>query len=152
MQAMEISRTGLDVEWRRLEIIATNIANADIARSGTVAASPGQRVVSGPKGDFAAYLDNASNADAAGAANAVLRDLAGVAVQRIEAIASPLRMVHEPDNPNADANGFVSYPNLDYAEQMTLLIKTSRAYESNIVAMNAAREMYSKALELGRRT
>ncbi|HMC91816.1 MAG TPA: flagellar basal body rod C-terminal domain-containing protein, partial [Allosphingosinicella sp.] len=58
--------------------------------------------------------------------------------------------VHEPGNPNADADGFVTYPGVDHAGQMTQLVQTSRAYEANIVAMTAARQMYAKALDLGR--
>ncbi len=63
----------------------------------------------------------------------------------------PPRRVHEPGNPQADADGYVDYPGFDQAAEMTLMLKTSRAYESNIVAMNAARDMYLKALELGRK-
>jgi flagellar basal-body rod protein FlgC len=61
-------------------------------------------------------------------------------------------MVHEPGNPQADKNGFVSYPAVDQAEEMTSMIRTSRAYEANIVALKSAGEMYSKALTLGERT
>jgi len=62
------------------------------------------------------------------------------------------RLVHEPGDPQANADGYVSYPYIDMAEQMTSMVRTSRAYEANMVAMNAARQMYSKALELGRRS
>lgn len=144
MQAMEISRTGLDVEWRRLEIIAQNLANVNTATTSTGAPYKAQYLVSGPKADFASYLNRGGQADTA------LQELGGVAVYSVgESNAAP-RLVHEPGNPQANAQGFVAYPNIDHAEQMTLMIKTSRAYEANIVAMNAAREMYSKALELGR--
>ncbi|RYD69538.1 MAG: flagellar basal-body rod protein FlgC, partial [Verrucomicrobiaceae bacterium] len=60
--------------------------------------------------------------------------------------------VHEPNNPQADEHGDVAYPGIDQAAQMVLMVKTARAYEANIVAMNAARQMYSKALELGARS
>ncbi len=147
MQAMEISRTGLDVEWRRLELIAQNLANADVARTtkGTIYRS--QNLITGPKGDFASMLDRAGSAGGVD-----ISGLKGIAAFGIEVSDAPPRRVREPANPLADANGFVSYPAIDHAEQMTLMVKTARAYEANLVAMNAAREMYGKALELGRRT
>jgi flagellar basal-body rod protein FlgC len=141
MQAMEISRTALDVEWKRLEVIAENLANANT----TATSWQPRRLLSGPRVDFRAHLD--SNAKPSGADTS----LSGVAVYGIEALHLPPRMVHEPGNPDADENGMVAYPAIDHAGEMTLMVKTSRAYEANIVAMNTARQMYSKALELGRR-
>jgi flagellar basal-body rod protein FlgC len=61
-----------------------------------------------------------------------------------------MRRVHEPGHPHADTDGFVSYPAVDHAGEMTLMIKTSRSYEANLTAMNIAHQMYNRALELGR--
>jgi flagellar basal-body rod protein FlgC len=144
MNAMEISRTALDVEWRRLEIVSENLANINSARTKTGALYQARHVLSGPKGDFASHLDGTGAID--------LQKLQGVAITGIEADKAPPRLVHEPGNPLADANGMVAYPAIDHAQQMLLLVQTSRAYEANIVAMNAARQMYAKALELGRHT
>jgi flagellar basal-body rod protein FlgC len=140
MQAMEISRSGLDVEWRRLEVIAQNIANMSTSRTATGEAYRGQRLVSGPRADFA-KLVNGGDAAALG----------GVTVYGVEPLQAPPRRVYEPQHPSADAEGFVTYPGIDQASEMTLMMKTSRAYEANIVAMNAARQMYSKALDIGKR-
>lgn len=137
MKAMEISRTGLDVEWRRLEVIAQNIANANTARTALGEPYRPMRLVSGPRGAFADQL---------GRGGAV----AGVEAYGVEPVNLPPRMVYEPGNPQADANGFVSYPGFDHAAEMTLMMKTSRAYEANVLAMNMARQMYSKAMEIGR--
>lgn len=143
MQAMEISRTGLDVEWRRLEIIAQNLANANTVRTVDGGVYQPQRLISGPRSGFGALLDK----DAPPAQ----RDVAlGVMIYGIEADLAPPRLVHEPNNPQADADGFVSYPGIDQAQEMTLMVKTARIYEANIVAMTAARQMYAKALEIGR--
>lgn len=143
MQAMEISRSALDVEWRRLEVIAGNLANVNSAGTDW---QP-KRLVSGPRADFAAHLDTPSAERPDGPA----RRLSGVGVHGLETIALPPRLVHEPGHPKADAHGMVAYPAVDHAAEMTLMIQTARAYEANIVAMNSARQMYSKALELGRR-
>jgi flagellar basal-body rod protein FlgC len=136
MQAMEISRTGLDVEWRRLEVIAQNLANA--SSSAAPGAEPYQalRLLSGPR--FADHLGGSAPM------------LGGVQVYGVKPTGAAPRRVHEPGNPNADADGYVTYPSIDHAAEMTLMVTTSRAYEANVVAMNTARQMYMKALELGR--
>jgi flagellar basal-body rod protein FlgC len=142
MQAMEISKTGLDVEWRRLEVIAQNLANTSTARTGAGVPYTAMSLVSGPKSSFAAKLRDGGAAAA----------LQGVEVYGVEPVNAPPRRVFEPGNPQADSDGFVNYPGFDQAAEMVLMLKTSRAYESNVVAMNAARQMYLKALELGKKS
>lgn len=148
MQAMDISRSGLDLEWRRLELIAQNIANADVAGPVGGRIYQQQSLLAASKGSFASFLDHS---DQSGNGIA-LSDLKGVEARGVVFAAAQPRRVHEPSNPSADANGDVAYPAIDHAEQMTLMVKTARAYEANIVAMNAARQMYAKALDLGRRS
>jgi len=137
MQAMEISRSGLEVEWRRLEVIAENLANANTTRTAQGEPYRAMRLLSGPKADFASHL----GADGS----------QGVAVYSVEPENLPVRTVYEPAHPDADENGYVSYPGVDHAAEMALMVKTARSYEANIVAMSAARQMYLKALELGKR-
>lgn len=137
MNAMEISRTGLDVEWRRLEVIAQNIANASTTINPDGTAYRPSRLISAPAMRFSDALAG--------------DPLQGVAVYSGEPQNLPPRRSYEPGHPQADAAGFVTYPGFDHAAEMALLIKTSRAYEANIVAMNAARQMYGKALEIGKR-
>jgi flagellar basal-body rod protein FlgC len=148
MQAMEISRTALDVEWRRLEIISENLANANVANSGKGVTFQALHLISGPKNDFAAYLD----AKDPKATSIDIDKLSGIAVLGVQASSAPPRMVREPGNPQANADGFVSYPAVDQAGEMTQMLQTSRSYEANIVAMSSAREMYTKALQLGERS
>ena len=61
---------------------------------------------------------------------------------------SDLRLVYEPDNPDANEEGYVEYPNVDTVTEMTNLIDSSRAYEANVTAFNAAKSIASKGLEL----
>ena len=138
MKAMEISMTGLDVEWRRLEVIANNLANANTVRTPDGGPYRAMRLISGPKTSFKGHLGT----DGSG--------LNGVAAYGLEPVDTPPRKVHEPGNPIADADGDVTYPGIDHTAEMLLMVKTSRAYEANLVAMNAAREMYVKSLDLGR--
>lgn len=139
MNAMEISRTGLDVEWQRLQVIAQNLANMNTTRTASGEPYRAMRLLSGPRGDFAAALAQGGRAPGL-----------GVEVLGLEATPSGFRRVHEPNHPHADAEGFVSYPAIDHAGEMTLMIKTSRAYEANLTAMSIAHQMYMRALELGR--
>jgi flagellar basal-body rod protein FlgC len=146
MQAMEISRTGLDVEWKRLEVIADNLANLNSVQNGTNPLYRERHLVSGPRESFASRMD-------AGSSNSIeTQSLTGVDIYGISQSDAPPRMVHEPGNPAADEKGMVAYPNVDHAEQMLEMVKTSRAYEANVVAMNSAREMYMRALNIGRRS
>lgn len=143
MNAVEISRTGLDVEWRRLEVIAQNIANANTTLDANGDPYRAQRLLSGPAVSFSEALANG---------NAKSTDLRGVAVYSIEAQNIAPRRVYEPAHPQADVQGYVNYPGFDHAAEMALMVKTSRSYEANIVALNAARQMYAKALDIGRRS
>lgn len=144
MRAMEISRTGLEVEWRRLEVIAENLANAQTVHTAAGEAYRPRHLVSGPIGNFSSFLES-SRAGSGGRPG-------GVMVYGIESTNAAPRIVHEPGNPEADANGDVTYPGIDQASEMTMLVRTARAYQANMVALNAARQMYGKALELGGRS
>lgn len=143
MQAMEISKTGLDVEWRRLEVIAENLANVSTTRTALGGPYRAMRLVSGPRGGFAQMLGAPQAGDLPG--------LGGVTALGLEPVQTPPRRVHEPGHPHADAGGYVTYPGFDHAAEMTLLVTTARAYEANLVAISAAKQMYAKALELGKR-
>jgi flagellar basal-body rod protein FlgC len=61
---------------------------------------------------------------------------------------NPFKTVYEPDNPNADANGYVQKPNINLVKEMTNMMIASRAYEANVTVMNAAKNMMKKALEI----
>ena len=142
MDAVEISRSALDVEWQRLQVIAQNLANASTSRTAAGDPFRPMRLLSGPKADFA-HLVRGARADA---------KATGVEILGLEPMAGGVRKVHEPGHPDADADGMVSYPDIDQASEMTLLIKTSRAYEANLTAMSIAQQMYSRAAELGKQS
>jgi flagellar basal-body rod protein FlgC len=139
MRAMEISRSGLEVEWRRLEVIAQNVANANTVTTALGAPYRPMRLLSGPKADFAGQLAQGSAA------------LQGVEAFGLAPLNVAPRRVLEPTHPQADVNGYVEYPGYDHAGEMTLMLKTSRAYEAGVVALSNAAKMYAKALELGGR-
>ena len=141
MKAMAISRSGLEVEWQRLQIIAENLANANTSRTANGGVYRPLRLLSGPASTFASHVDRGADGLAS-----------GVVVYGVEPVAGNVRRVYQPDHPHADAAGFVTYPDIDRAGEMTLMIQTSRAYEADLVALNLAHQMYSKALDLGRQS
>lgn len=73
----------------------------------------------------------------------------GVAVTAIVPDPRPGNTVHDPNHPDADAQGYVTYPNVDIATEMVDMISATRAYEANVVALQAAKTIASKALEIG---
>lgn len=137
MSPIEISRTGLDVEWQRLQIIAQNLANANTTRTASGDPYRPLRLLSGPKVNFQGLVTGKDKPE-------------GVEVLDVQPMAGALRRVHEPDHPHADAAGFVTYPDIDHSAEMTLLLKTSRAYEANLTAMSIAQQMYARALDIGK--
>ena len=145
MEAMEISRTGLDVEWRRLEVIAANIANMNTTRTADGSPYLARRLVSGPVEDFRSLVQIGPNQSAD-------RPRKGVMVYEISVANAATRQVYDPSHPHADEAGFVTMPAISQAEEMSLMIKTQRSYEANLVALAAAQQMYNAALQVGRQS
>ena len=128
---MRISASGLSAERLRMDVISSNVANVNTTR--TAKGGPYVRKV-------ATFHENYD--DKLG--------MLGVKAVSIEDDKSPLRKVYEPNNPDADSEGYVEYPNVDLLVEMSDLITASRAYESNIDTLNAQKDMISKALEIGK--
>ena len=141
MEALKISMSGMDVEWQRLRVIAENLANANSTRDALGQTYKPRRLLSGPSISFEALLSGSAAANV---------PAAGVQVMGIETVQDAERKSFEPDHPHADENGFVTYPKIDHATEMALMIKTSRVYEANLTALTLSRQMYSRALEMGR--
>jgi flagellar basal-body rod protein FlgC len=72
----------------------------------------------------------------------------GVDVAEIREDTRPPRLVHEPSHPDADENGYVAMPNVNVIEEMTDMIAATRAYEANVTAFNASKNMYLQALQI----
>jgi flagellar basal-body rod protein FlgC len=74
----------------------------------------------------------------------------GVKVTQIKEDQEPFKQVYNPTHPDADRNGYVSMPNVDILKENVDMIAASRAYESNVTALNASKAMFMKALEIGK--
>lgn len=136
-----ISSTGLDFQHKRLETIALNIANANVAgkKSGKTF-QPLEVLGYGGIGH-----DSLSTASL----SIDTENLQGITqVEVVERNVSS-RKVFDPSHPDADAMGFVEYPGVDQVVEMTNMLSATRAYEANIKAIQAAKSMAMKALEIG---
>ncbi|MBO2518178.1 MULTISPECIES: flagellar basal body rod protein FlgC [Limnochorda] len=135
--AMDVSASGLTAERLRMDLIASNLANANTTR--TPEGGPYRRLM-------AVLVPEAVRS----AGHPMKRVGGGVRVQAIIQDPNPPRLVYQPDHPDADAEGYVAYPNVNPVTEMVDLITATRAYEANVTAFNAAKGMATKALEIGR--
>lgn len=140
-RALEASASALTAERVRMEVAASNLANANTTR----AAGGGpyrRRVVF-----FAPLMQHL----AASWGGAPVSDSTGVVVAGIVEDPSPPRRVYDPGHPDADGEGFVALPNVNPVMEMADLMASARAYELNTVVFNTVKQVILKALELGRR-
>jgi flagellar basal-body rod protein FlgC len=141
--ALDVSASGLTAERLRMDVTAENLANAQTTRGANGQPYRRKEVVlqeAGP-GTFGATLASAMGAHGASAAG-------GVQVAGIVEDQTNFKTVYDPGHPDADAQGYVRMPNVDTVTEMVDLISASRAYEANVTAMNAAKQMFTKTLEL----
>ena len=136
-QAFAISAAGMQVERTRVEIASLNLANANTVASPAAPGFQPLRVVATASGPFASLVDGGMGA-------------AALPVANVEASAVRARMVQDAGHPLADERGFVAYPGVDAAAEMVTLLGAARAYEANVAAMNTARALALKTLEIGR--
>ena len=158
--SLDISAAGLSAERLRMNVISNNIANAGTTR--TPEGGPYRRQIvtfqqalGGPQILIPAEPPPTSGLGPGGR-NARL-DMerfhvlpAGVEVGQVEQDGSDFQTVYDPSHPDADADGYVKMPNVNPVVEMMDLMGASRAYEANVTAMTAARDMATKTLEIGR--
>lgn len=137
--AFQISAAGMNLERARVEATALNLANMHVPQDGKGAAFQPLRVVA-----RSSAVSFGSSYEAVGTAQPLMP-----AEVRMESTMAPPRLVHEPGHPQADAKGFVAYPGVNHLSEMLNMVSAIRAYEANVVAMNAAKAMALKALEVG---
>lgn len=135
-----ISASGMEVERTRLDVAAINLANAHTTRTPEGGAFRPLRVISGVSGGV-------PFSSALGAGSASLFQTPQVLDVQRTAVAP--RVAYEPGHPDADNKGFVAYPGVDSTAEMVNVMTAVRAYEANVVALNAAKAMTMKALEIG---
>ncbi|WP_256519619.1 flagellar basal body rod protein FlgC [Domibacillus sp. A3M-37] len=144
---MNITASALTAQRLRMDVISSNMANAESTRAKLVDGEwqPYQRksVVMQPKGNsFSNFLQMASNRQEAGN---------GVKVTKIvEDTETPNKLIYDTEHPDANEEGYVSMPNVDPLREMVDLMGTTRSYEANVTVFNASKAMMTKALEIGK--
>ncbi|TYC85980.1 flagellar basal body rod protein FlgC [Acetobacterium wieringae] len=142
LSTFNISGSGMTAQKYRLDIISQNIANAQVTRTEGGGAYRRKMTVlsSVSTGTFQDALKTATGV--------VKKD--GVQVEAVIEDESALVPVYDPTHPDANAQGYVMYPNVNTAQEMTDAMGASRAYEANVTAFNATKSIVLKALEIGR--
>ena len=142
---LEISASGLTAERMRMDVVAQNLANAQTTRGANGQAYRRKEVVlQETPGSFGASLSAAMGGSGSGSGSSGGVQVAGI----VQDTTSPLKRVYDPGHPDADAQGYVSMPNVDTVTEMVDLISAQRAYEANVTAMQSAKQMFSRTLDL----
>jgi flagellar basal-body rod protein FlgC len=137
--SLGISASGMAAQRLRMDVVAENLANAETTRGAD--GKPYQRKE--------VILQEAGASGFAGALAGAQSDAGnGVQATGIVADPSPPRRVYDPGHPDADAQGYVTLPNVNPVTEMVDLITASRGYEANVQALDAAKQMFTKTLDL----
>ncbi|SHI67158.1 flagellar basal body rod protein FlgC [Propionispora hippei] len=140
--AIDSAASGLTAERLRMDVISNNIANANTTRTAKGGPYRRQLVVFEPRSEQASFSQILSKEMGAGGD--------GVKVVGITEDDSPTRMVYDPHHPDANQAGYVEMPNVNIVTEMVDMITATRAYEANVTAVNSAKSMALKALEIGK--
>lgn len=143
LSSLNISASAMTAQRLRLDIASENIANIDTTR--TEGGGPYKRKMVvfqaiDEKNSFKSKLNRAIDKDTK----------AGVKVTEIVEDSRPLKMVYNPEHPDADENGYVQMPNVDLLKETIDSMSATRSYEANITSFNAMKLMATKALEIGK--
>jgi flagellar basal-body rod protein FlgC len=138
LDSLSVSASALTAERTRMDVTAENLANAQTTRTEAGGAYHRKVVTlqeaTGSGAGFGAALSTAMGK--------------GVRVAGITDDVTPMKTVYDPGHPDADAKGYVQMPNVEPVEEMVDLITESRSYEANVTAMQSAKSMFSKTLDL----
>jgi len=146
LTAFKIGSSALQAQRLRLDIISNNIANAETTRTASGGPYQRQDVIfsanenQSPFSDLLMVPSNASD---------TATDLSGVNVAQITTDTSPGTKVYDPTHPDADKNGYVTYPNVNMVVEMTNMLSASRSYEAGLSIIDSAKNMAIKAIEIG---
>ena len=147
--AISIAASGLTAERVRMDVTSENLANADTTQGAN--GQPYQRqevVLQQQGGGFTDALAGAMGTVPTGTTAINGSSAGGVAVAGIVNDPTPDQSVYDPGNPAANSQGYVKMPNVNPVNEMVDMIDESRSYESDVTAMNTAKEMYEKTLGL----
>lgn len=145
-RSMRISATALTSERLRMDVISNNIANSQTTRTAEGGAYKRKRVVFQAQEDGRIPIQRMQR----GGSMADVHGLQGVRVRRIDESDEDMVRTYDPSHPDADADGFVEYPNVDISTEMVDLMAASKAYQSNVTVIQTAKTMAQAALQIGK--
>jgi len=137
---MRISSSGLTAERLRMDTIASNVANATTTRGEN--GQPYIRKIAVFQENLEKEIDKSTGT--------YKTSFKGVKAVGVVDDQSPLRRVYDPSHADADADGYVTMPNVNIMNEMADMIASTRAYEANVNSITAQKNMFSKALEIGK--
>jgi len=142
MTAMDIAASGMSAQRTNMNTISMNLAN--VSTTKTASGGPYQRreVVFQAvpvRDDFEQHMQSEMD-----------REVKGVKVVNIQRDDRALKRVHDPGHPDADEQGYVSYPDINVVEEMANMLTATRAYEANLSSMTTIRSMVTQALQIAR--
>lgn len=158
--AIDISATGLSAQRRKLNAIASNIANVDTTRTEEGGPYKRKRVIMIEAPHQANFtnilraeqdrLRSTNRAHLQGGYEPTVDELLGAGVDTTEIREEPVepRLVYDPAHPDAREDGYVVYPDINVVTEMVDMIAASRAYEANVTAINASKDMVARALDI----
>ena len=143
--AFNINASGMTAQRYRMDVTSENVANANTTR--TADGSPYRRKVvyfeeKGGQTAFSRVLGEAAYNHGYSGQGVKIRGV-------LHDYDTEMNMVYDPSHPDADENGYVTYPNVNIITEMTNMIDASRAYEANATAFNASKSMAQQGLQLG---
>ena len=131
----DVAGSAVSAQSQRLNVVASNLANADTVAGPDGQAYKARQVV------FQTVLMDQSGANREASA--------GVKVSTVTEDNTPGRRVHDPKHPSADAEGYVTYSNVNPVEEMVNMISASRSYQNNVEVMNTTKTLLLKTLQMG---
>ncbi|MEN9626983.1 MAG: hypothetical protein RJA10_209 [Pseudomonadota bacterium] len=137
LRIFDVAGSAVSAQSQRLNVVASNLANADTVAGPDGQAYKARQVV------FQTVLMGAREQP---------EGAAGVRVSTVREDEAPGRRVHDPKHPSADADGYVTYSNVNSVEEMVNMISASRSYQNSIEVMNTAKSLLQKTLQMGQQT
>jgi len=141
--SMNISASALTAQRMRIDVISSNIANAESTRSADGGPYRRRSVVFGEILNDAISAGRSEN-------DSLTANFGGVQIDKISEDNSPFKRVYDPSHSDADAEGYVLMPNVNVLREMVDLINAQRAYEANVTAMSTTKSFAEAALRIGR--
>ena len=130
-KVMDVAGSALTAQSKRMNVVASNLANAESVTGPNGTAYRAKQVVFSPAQESDDYAT-------------------GVSVDRVvEDTVTPMKRMHQPGNPLADADGYVTMPNVDVVDEMVNMISASRSYQANVETLNTAKTLMLKTLTIG---